>query len=360
MSRLIVEVCRVEAVSKHPNADAMELVHVKGWQVCARVGEFRPGDPCVYFPPDSVLPEPLADRLGVTKYLSPMRMNSDGTRPAGLRVRVAKLRGVASYGLLMKAEEPAWEVGTDVAGFYGVTKWEPPPESADGESERPHPAFHGYTDVQNFRNFPELFRPGEEVIFTEKLHGMNARLGLVQTESGPTWMAGSHGQRRKEFDVQGRRSRFWEALTDAVKALLKRLADGGRSAVLFGEIFGSGVQDMTYGLENGRRAFRAFDLAVDGRYLDYAEKEALLGEFGVGVVPVVYRGPFERDLVDAHCTGPTTVCDPAKAGRHTFREGVVITPARERFCPELGGDGRLVLKAINPDYLMRKGGTEFH
>src|SRR5207248_6633763 len=118
-------------------------------------------------------------------------------------VRVARLRGEPSYGLILKPDDPTWEVGRDVAAHHGITKWEPPPAVSDGESERPHPAFHKYTDIENYRNFPGLFRDGEEVVFTEKLHGKNCRVGLVREadESGAvrrTWMAGSHDLRRKE------------------------------------------------------------------------------------------------------------------------------------------------------------------
>ena len=33
MSTLVVEVCEVKAVYPHPNADALELITVKGWPV---------------------------------------------------------------------------------------------------------------------------------------------------------------------------------------------------------------------------------------------------------------------------------------------------------------------------------------
>ena len=99
MSSLIVEVCRVESVQKHPNADRMTVCTVKGWRVCAGLDQFRTGDLCVYVPPDSVLPPELSDRLGVTKYLSPLPTDADGIRPPGGRVRVARLRGEPSYGL---------------------------------------------------------------------------------------------------------------------------------------------------------------------------------------------------------------------------------------------------------------------
>ena len=216
---------------------------------------------------------PLADRLGVTKYLHPLPKDVNGEQTAGGRIRVAKLRGIASYGLIMRAiDNPEWEVGTDVAGFYGVSKWEPPPENADGKAEREDAAFHRYTNIENFRNFPNLFVPGEEVIFTEKIHGMNSRVGLIQMAEGPTWMAGSHGVRRRELDRQGRRSKFWEVLTDNIKALLEHLAEGTKNVVMFGEIYGSGVHDMTYSMTNGLRTWRAFDITVNGNYLDFDTK----------------------------------------------------------------------------------------
>jgi RNA ligase (TIGR02306 family) len=379
MSSLIVEVCRVERVDIHPNADRLSICTVKGWRVCAgrdpETGrnEFEPGDRCVYIPPDAVLLPELSDRLNVTKFLSPLAKNADGVRPPGGRVRVARLRGEPSYGLIMRPDDAALEVGTDVAGHYGITKWEPPAEQIDGESERSHPAFHSYTDIENYRNFPDLLADGEEVVFTEKVHGKNCRLGWILTsevEGARTFMAGSHGQRRKEFDARGRRSQFWDVLTEPVQALLRHVgttadpAWGGAApsnVVLFGEVYGSRVQDMWYGLENGRVAFRAFDLAVNGRYVDFDVKKALFERFGVESVPILYRGPFSRERVEEHASGPTTLCPPDRAGKFKGREGIVITPVRERavVTPAKVFD-RLALKAISFEYLERKGGTEYH
>jgi RNA ligase (TIGR02306 family) len=379
MSSLIVEVCRVDAVEPHQNADKLCICMVKGWRVCAgrdpETGrnQFQPGDGCIYIPPDSVLPPELSDRLGCTKYLSPLPINAEGVRPAGGRVRVARLRGEPSYGLIMAVDDPHLEVGADVAVRLGITKFEPPPVVGDGESEQAHPAFHAYTDVENYRNFPELIAPGEEVVLTEKLHGQNTRLGLIVTpevEGGTTFMAGSHGQRRREVDARGRRSKFWEVLTEPCRALLRHVhttpdpAWGGHapnSVVLFGELFGAGVQDMWYGLENGRFAFRAFDLAVNGKYVDFDAKVALFERFGVERVPILWRGPFSKACVEEHVSGPTTMCPQEKAGKFKGREGIVITPVRERRA-ELGDRTfeRVILKAISFEYLERKGGTEYH
>src|SRR3954453_23081935 len=98
MSTLVVEVCEVKAVDPHPNADALEFITVKGWPVIVQkaIG-LKPGDRVVYFPPDTVMPGELADRLGIRKYLAPVQV--DGA-VAGYRVRAARLRGEASYGTI--------------------------------------------------------------------------------------------------------------------------------------------------------------------------------------------------------------------------------------------------------------------
>ena len=194
MSSLIVEVCKVDEVKKHPTADRMCICKVKGWIVCAGrdpvtgKNEFEPGDAAIYIPPDCVLPVELSDRLNVTKYLS------NG------RVRVARLRSQPSYGFISPVpKDKDWPVGTNVAELLGITKWEPPLECSDGDAERPHPGFHKYTDIENYRNFPALLKDGEEVIFTEKIHGKNARVGLVFSadDNGnkvAKFMAGSHDE----------------------------------------------------------------------------------------------------------------------------------------------------------------------
>ena len=372
MSSLIVAVCRVDAVERHPNADRMCVCTVKGWRVCAgrdpvaEVNQYAPGDLCVYIPPDAVLPPDLSDRLGCTKYLAPLGKNADGIRPPGGRVRVARLRGEPSYGLIMPVEDVTLAPGTDVADRLGITKWEPPIISSDGDSLPAHPLFHHYSEIENFRNFPDLIREGEEVVLTEKIHGKNCRLGFVldQASGEWTWMAGSHNQRRQEIDAKGRRSQFWEVLTDPVRDLLRHVAgedDKVRGVVLFGELFGAGVQDMWYGHENGRFGFRAFDLAVNGTYVDFDRKAELFARFGVEAVPTLHRGPFARSVVEAHVSGPTTMCDPGKAGKFAGREGIVITPMEER-SGEAGEHlfSRVLLKAISFEYLERKGGTEDH
>ena len=70
-------------------------------------------------------------------------------------------------------------------------------------------------------------------------------------------------------------------------------------------------------------------------------------------MPQVYRGPYDAEAIRQHTGGHTLVCEQKQ-----IREGVVIRPIKERFSEEL--NGRLVLKSISDDYVLRKGGTEYH
>jgi hypothetical protein len=82
--------------------------------------------------------------------------------------------------------------------------------------------------------------------------------------------------------------------------------------------------------------------------------------YGVEMVPYLCRGPFSLEMVAEMTDGPTTICNPADAGKFKGREGVVIRPVKERYSPDLPNYGRVVLKSVSVDYYERKGGTEYH
>lgn len=217
----------------------------------------------------------------------------------------------------------------------------------------------------NIRNFPGVLVDGEEVVIDEKIHGSNCRVGMIaqpHPETGAkewVYMAGSHGTRRKEFDDKGHPSKYWLGMTENVRKLLNDVCDRTYNVVIFGELYGAGIQDMAYGLNNARN-FRAFDIAVNGKYLDYDKKEALFKKYGIETAPCLYRGPFSMEVVASLTDGPTTLCPADQAGKFKGREGVVVRPVVERYDAKLPNFGRVILKSISVDYLARKGGTEFH
>lgn len=334
MSTLIVEVCRIENVAAHGNADALELAQIKGWQCVIPKGRYAAGDLVTYIPIDAVIPAEHSDRWGFTKYLS------NG------RVRCAKLRGEPSFGVIVDREDDTWAEGEDVKDRYGITKYIPPVKMGAGDAAPAHPLFPEYTDVENLRNFPSVFTNGEEVVATEKLHGTSCRLGLIEGE----WMAGSMSVRRARPGNLAD-SIYWQPLEIAgVPALLEHLGRNARQGILYGEVFGSRVQNLNYGLV-GTLGFRAFDLLVDGKFLDSEPFFAACAKFGVPAVPVLYRGPYDLAAIKALSEGPTTL------GAGHIREGVVVKPVRERTDPKVG---RVCLKYIGDPYLFAKNITDSH
>lgn len=348
MSTIRTEVVTLSDVRPHPNADALDLGTVKGWQMVLKKGIYKSGDKAVYFEAGSQMPAALAERLGVANFLQ-HRSNIDGERV--LVVGQVKLRGEPSFGLIVPLEDPDVAVGTDLAATYGVVKFRPPVKTTAGDADSDDPRFPAYTDVENMRSFVDVLVPGEPVEATEKLHGTNCRVGFVREESGDVrYMAGSRALRRKDPGEDLREhNTYWRPLTLApVAALLGALADSGATqAVLYGEVFGRGVQSYDYG--TGARQFRAFDLMVDGKYVDRAVFRERCAAHGVETVPVIWEGPYGVDAIRAVADGPSLV-----GGKHG-REGVVVRPLVERTDPRIG---RVVLKWIADSYLFGKGNAE--
>lgn len=138
---------------------------------------------------------------------------------------------------------------------------------------------------------------------------------------------------------------------------LENLANkfSGQPVHVFGETFGKGVQDLQYGLTN--KAFRVFDIYVgtpgQGHYLNADIKYDIARNAGFDTVPELYRGKFcAADIATYRDTQ-----DPI--GKQHIQEGIVITPINERYDSAIG---RVILKSINPAYLIRKSknATEYN
>jgi RNA ligase (TIGR02306 family) len=81
--------------------------------------------------------------------------------------------------------------------------------------------------------------------------------------------------------------------------------------------------------------------------------EALLTEFNLKRVPVLYKGPYSKEVMLKYTDGLETY-----SGKEThIREGLVVEPLVQRRDPAIG---RVVLKSVSTAYLSRKGGTELN
>lgn len=298
---------------------------------------YREGEKAVYFPADTVLPDQWVDKFDVRGYVG-----------AGNKIKRARLRGEPSFGLIVELGDPSWTVGQNVAEFYGATLFQPPKRTGndaigfeDYDSEI-DPLFEKYTDIEDGKLLYGRIRANEEVVVSEKIHGRNVRLGIV---NGVRHAGSRTARRSKPTDGKLEDDMFWAPWTiPAVVRLLEDLAKSHRVAILYGEVYGKGVQSLDYGVTKGR-GFRAFDIYVDGRYLDSKDFESLCDRHEVPRVPVLWEGPFDFAKIKSMTEGNTTV-----GGSH-IREGVVVRSAIERRDPAIG---RVVLKFISSEYELSK------
>ncbi|MFE6224097.1 RNA ligase (ATP) [Streptomyces sp. NPDC057854] len=346
----------VLTVHPHPNADALELAQVGLYRAVVAKGAYRTGDIAVYIPEQAVLPAALVDELGLTGRLA---------GKASDRVKAVRLRGELSQGIVCRPGALAGvdlaraaADGTDFAEVLGITKWVPPiPPTMSGDVEAA-PELLPWVDIENLHRYPGIFEPGEPVVLTEKIHGTACLLTHVAGD-GRTYVS-SKGLGAKGLALrEDPRNLYWRAVhAHGLPAVAERLAArlGATRVGLFGEVYGSGVQDLAYGADARREAigYALFDVSaeIDGevRWLDPAE---VLEPGEVPLVPRLYEGPYDLDAVLAHASGTETVSGRAAH----LREGVVVRPAAERYSPVTGG--RAVAKAVSPAYLTRKGGTEY-
>jgi RNA ligase (TIGR02306 family) len=345
-------------------ADNIELAIVNGWHAITKKGEYEVGNKVVIATTDAVIPVELSDLMGVTGYLR-----------KGQRVRTVKLRGVYSECLIMSKnvipalrKHPTIAEGEDLMELLGIVKYEPPVKmvemSVGGRKFKYHqnPNFHVYYKFPNLKNVPDLFTEEDKVSITRKLHGTNARYGIVKKKKlsildrikkffGNKWVEfdyiyGSHNVEKgstsqgfystdvwrtvaEEYNIQ-------EKLWNYVKKYYtpERLGSG---IVIYGEIYGHGIQkNYEYVLSDIR--FAGFDVEVDGVYQPFFTERGVFEELDLPKVDLLYTGPWNKETQDMFVFGNFI------EGTKVPHEGIVVK------C--LSGERHKVAKVINPDYLI--------
>jgi len=378
MAKFEAKVYRLE-IEEHPNADTIELVKVGDYRSIVRKGQFKTGDIGVYIPEAAIVPDWLIAELGLEGKLAGKDKN---------RVKAIKLRGCLSQGLIvpiieeidayrLNNENTYMEIyiGEDVTEFLGIVKYEPPiPTSMSGE------VFNAFGktlhfDIENIKKYPRIFEDGEEVIFTEKLHGTWCCFGYHPESDIPIVTSKGLSEKGLAFkfnEVNEKRNlyvRMFNQLTDKDHVTILEefieasdYADwqgwidcGNKPFYILGEIFGAGVQDLTYG--NLPTEFRVFDIYVgepgEGLYLNPERVIDICRDMKLATVPVLYKGAFNKEVLTEFTNGTETV---SGTNAH-MREGIVVRPVTERRHDEIG---RVILKSVSEKYLLRKGkATEY-
>lgn len=360
MSTFEVKIRQIDVLEAHPNADRLELVVIGGYKAVVQKGIHKIGDKIVYIPEDTVFKNlSVAERLGIAPYLTGKQKN---------RVKAIRLRGVLSQGIVLPRFAFAGDcfVGpfmddVEMPAEYlvemlEVEKYEEPIPIEMSGQVRSWPSFVSHYDVENIKR-PESMaemREGEPVIATEKLHGTNIAIAWGPgLDDGEDVFVCSRGRALKESETNVywravRQELLIEKLHNIIVAYEDRIGPVV-SISLHGEVIG--VQDLKYGYSGGQIGFRAFDIMINGEFVDYDIFCQFCVLNCIPVVPLLFRNAYCYKQLDNLAQGLSAEY------REHIREGIVVKPETER--RDRFGN-RVQYKFISEEYLTRKGGSEHH
>lgn len=361
-------------VQPHNNAERLEVATVYGFQVIVSKGRYKVGDKAVYIPIDSILPEKLEKKIFP---------EDSKVKLSGSRVRQIKLRGLASQGMLIDPKDIAdltdvskLKDEQDLKTILGVKKYQPPVRAVNlnagqkGQRNKKHenPLFHKYNGLDSIKWLPNKFGEETQVVIQEKLHGTNARASIMPYATttlkkkilqllrlAPKF-ENCYGSNNVEISAKTTYNGFYgEDVYGSVFSKLDVFNKIKFGEAVYGEIIGPGIQKgYSYGLKE--HAFILFDVKVlqaDGsqKWLNPSEVKKFAEERGFTYVPVVYEGPFNKELAYSLTKGPSVFCPAEK-----IREGIVIKSAENY---SVAGN-KQALKWVSEDYLNDPTNTDEH
>jgi len=366
MSFFGVTIETIASLDKIPKADRLLKCTLKGLDFEFVVGkdDWKVGDKCLYIPLDSILPEELAEKLGVKGKLSGAQKN---------RVKTVRLRGQISQGLIgpldlvFKGESGIDDTDSEaLTKHLGVTKYEPPEKHIQGlRGTRVKittlPLGQTVYDIEGAeRNAGAVTQLayGIGVVITEKMEGSNfsatwlpdEKRIAVNTRKHEIVLDGSAESKHPFID------QFLEQnLMEIMVQVRQKYKD--MHFTLYGEFCGPGVQKNIYKLE--KPLIYLFDIKVGTRYLEAEEFYAFTE--GYCIAPIL---AYDVDLVEwinAQCPEDWDHEEQQFSIKHASngksmildrsREGIVIRPMLEQYSPD--HNGRLIIKQRSPEYLAK-------
>ncbi len=359
-------VARINEIKPIPGADNIEQGVIGGWNCIIQKGHYQVDDLVVVATTDAVIPQELSDAMNVTNYLR-----------KGQRVRTVKLRGVYSECLIIplryardaaKHANTKWDEGEDMMDVLKIFKYEPPVRQVQLAGGRKikykdNPNFTVYHKFPNIKNVTGMFTEHDNVQITRKIHGTNARYGIVKKSKLSLWdkarkffthnpwieyeyVYGSHNV-EKGSDTQGfYDTDVWREVADKydIKNKLWEFAKKhspavvGSGIVLYGEVYGPGIQkNYDYGLKE--LEFAGFDITVNGEYQNTIRTRSIItAALSLPHVPELLVASWSQEMQD-------------KFTFNNFIEGTKV-PHEGIVIKHVSGKREKVAKVINPDYLI--------
>jgi RNA ligase (TIGR02306 family) len=336
----ISEINPIYVAETGEEADSICQVKIGGWRLIAKKSEFAPGDLCVFFEVDSILP----DAPGWSQFMRPrkfkvgaLKMNKFFVLSGGERVPIISQGLALPLSILPPEVGNACVEGDDVTILLGVTK----PDTdviTKGEIAGKFPSFIPKTDEIRLQSVLGVLDElcGLPFYITLKMDGSS--ITIWREEDGLHVASRNFEKEQSPDDI------FWRgALNCGYGSLPARYA-------VQGELIGPNIQGNRLRLSQFEVvAFNVYD-REEGRYLNYDEFANFCSEYGYKTVPVLVVGEsfnMSFDEIETFANG-------VMYSDVNYAEGIVIRSQVEKYSETLAG--RLSFKVINVNYLLKHGG----
>ena len=233
--RNLVSVQTISDIKPIEDADAIELVVVKGWQCVAKKGEFKVGDSCIYFEVDCFLP--IDNRF---EFLRKSSYRNNEYMGEGFRVKTITLRGEVSQGLALPLdnfpEASSASVGEDITALLSVKKWELPEQLSNaGIAIGNKPFGIPTTDETRIQSIPEFLEHfiGKPYYISTKMDGTSC---TIYYRNGKVGVCG----RNDEYKEDVKSCSMWQLVYK--RGLKEKLLALGENIAIQGEFCGPGIQ----------------------------------------------------------------------------------------------------------------------
>ena len=187
-------------------------------------------------------------------------------------------------------------------------------------------------NLEDWDNYGHLLLPGEMVVVTEKIHGVQAHFSVYDGQQ----YCGSHNQ----WNSEDPENVWWRCLAE--NSWITTFCEERPNLILYGEIFGSVNNKQphhTYGAQEDEIFFRAFDIfdKDTNTWMDFTHISALFNDLSFGSqlgtdwVPVLFYGDYDevefKKLMN---------CKSNIKGADHLQDGLIIQTLTERKNNEIG------------------------
>jgi len=335
----------IDSIRPIPGAVRVECATVLGWEVVVAKNSFQPGDPCIFFEIDSLLPE-----LPQFEFLRKSAWHPTFKR---FRIRTCVLAGQVSQGLAIPLTEDVVEfipesrqrLGEDVSDLFQIEKYVPIiPDEMIGTA-LPYSWPISKTEELRIQACPDLIEKlrGLPYYITSKLNGESMSVLRSYCDGGyETHVCGHTHAYAKNTELPHWQVAEKYELCKNIETLSKKI---GFSLGVQGELIGPGIHKNHMGLKD--YSFRVFNVwnTDTRRKLDFQLMFDIVSALDIAMVPVLETGnrfDYSFDEISKKSIGTYYEDGFVLANKDRLREGIVVRSK----------DMKISFKSISKQFLL--------